>query len=34
MNDFYLAGENQRENSKVSIARAGTIYTVQCDKVE
>jgi hypothetical protein len=30
-----LARENQRENSKVSVARAGTIYKlVQCDKVE
>jgi hypothetical protein len=34
MNDSDLARENQRENSKVSIARAGTIYRVWCNEVE
>jgi hypothetical protein len=29
-----LARENQRENSKVSIARGRTIYKLLCDKVE
>jgi hypothetical protein len=33
MNDLHLARENQRENSKVFLARGGTMYKEKCDKV-
>jgi hypothetical protein len=33
MNNSYLARENQRENSKVFLARGGTMYNESCDKV-
>jgi hypothetical protein len=32
MNDSHLARENQRENSKVFLARGGTMYKESCDK--